>query len=452
MRSDKLDKKIIEAAENHHPAYDEKAWHNMKKLLDKHLPQEKKRRRGFFFFLLFFGLFGGAGLWYLLDSNKKNTKIITKSAPVITNELKDKNKKEENYVMNSNPEVDKKNNFANLNSTDVLLTENKVPLYAENTKNSQTENLIRINKSAFNKKVISNRNENKRNSNKENNQYKVQAMPDNISSKVEDISNPEERLNEKKDENLDKILKRNNDSASLAVAATDIESKPVLDIEEKNKNEKKGKTKNKKNNFFFLSLSAGPDISFVSSGKAGSVNIVGGAGFGYSMKNGISFRTGFYSGRKVYTTSPEAYHPPAGFSQYYPILGNIAADCMVYEIPLSVSYNFNSKTKGNWFAGAGVSSLIMKREEYAFDYKYTANGPTYKGNWSVNNENKHFFSVLTLSGGYQMPLNKAVYLSAEPYLKIPLQGIGYGKVNLNSTGVMFTLSVKPFNAGNIIKK
>ncbi len=449
MRSNKLDKKIIEAAENHHPAYDEKAWHNMKKLLDKHLPQEKKRRRGFFFFLLFFGLFGGAGLWYLLDNNKENNESISLSASPITKATKSKDNIENNSVV-TNVEKVKDNSLSTQTSSDVLLRANKISFYSENKIDRQSEDLLRTNKVVFNKSVIKNQIEGNRNSAKE--KVSDQNKQNNIFAKDEYISGVKEDPVIKKGESLNKSVEKSDDSLSLAISATKTEIEPTLNKEEKAVTEKKGKTKSKKNNFFFLSLSAGPDISFVSSGKPGSVKIVGGAGFGYSMKNGISFRTGFYSGRKVYTTSPEAYHPPSGFSQYYPILGNIAADCMVYEIPLSVSYNFKSKTKGNWFTGAGVSSLIMKSEEYSFDFKYSANGPIYKGNWSVNNENKHYFSILTLSGGYQKQLSKAVSLSAEPYLKIPLQGIGYGKVNLNSTGVVFTLSVKPFNAGNIIKK
>ena len=35
MQFDDFDKKIKEAAEHHHPAYDEKAWDKMEKLLDQ---------------------------------------------------------------------------------------------------------------------------------------------------------------------------------------------------------------------------------------------------------------------------------------------------------------------------------------------------------------------------------------------------------------------------------
>ena len=44
MQFEEFDNKIREAAENHHPAYDENAWARMENLLDKHLPQEDDRR------------------------------------------------------------------------------------------------------------------------------------------------------------------------------------------------------------------------------------------------------------------------------------------------------------------------------------------------------------------------------------------------------------------------
>jgi len=35
-------------------------------------------------------------------------------------------------------------------------------------------------------------------------------------------------------------------------------------------------------------------------------------------------------------------------------------------------------------------------------------------------------------------------MSAEPYVKLPIGGVGEGKVMLNSTGVLFTAAWKPF--------
>lgn len=58
--------------------------------------------------------------------------------------------------------------------------------------------------------------------------------------------------------------------------------------------------------------------------------------------------------------------------------------------------------------------------------------------------NKHYFSVFNLSAGYQKNISKSVSLTVEPYIRVPLSGVGYGKVKLNSSGVLFTFGIKPF--------
>src|SRR5258706_889860 len=68
MQFEEFDNKIREAADHHHPAYDENAWARMEKLLNKHLPQENDNRRRIIFFLFLFLLLGAAAVW--LISNK----------------------------------------------------------------------------------------------------------------------------------------------------------------------------------------------------------------------------------------------------------------------------------------------------------------------------------------------------------------------------------------------
>ncbi|MBK7307238.1 MAG: hypothetical protein IPI88_09460 [Chitinophagaceae bacterium] len=69
-----MDHIIREAANNHHPAYNDKAWEKMELQLDKHLPQKNDRRR-MIFFLLFFLLLG-AGTFFILNNRSDNGKDI----------------------------------------------------------------------------------------------------------------------------------------------------------------------------------------------------------------------------------------------------------------------------------------------------------------------------------------------------------------------------------------
>ncbi len=96
MQSEEFDKRVKEAADHHHPAYDEKAWGKMEQLLDKHLPQEKDNRRRIVFFLLFFLLLGG-GAWIIATKPWGNNKSVAQ----VTQEVQ---------TQNQNPEADTKIN------------------------------------------------------------------------------------------------------------------------------------------------------------------------------------------------------------------------------------------------------------------------------------------------------------------------------------------------------
>ena len=91
-----------------------------------------------------------------------------------------------------------------------------------------------------------------------------------------------------------------------------------------------------------------------------------------------------------------------------------------------------------------MSSLIMKEEVY--DYYYKPNtSPTYiTYRRTIHDQNKHYFSVLNLSGGYRKNINKTLSLQAELYMKIATSGVGFGKVKLNSGGVLVSAVIKPF--------
>lgn len=80
MQSEDFDKKIQDAAERHHPAYDEKAWMKMEQLLDEHMPVEKERKRRFLLILFFFLLLGGgAFIWFGTGYFSNGSKSISQA-------------------------------------------------------------------------------------------------------------------------------------------------------------------------------------------------------------------------------------------------------------------------------------------------------------------------------------------------------------------------------------
>jgi hypothetical protein len=456
MQFEEFDKKVKEAAGNHHPAYDEQAWRKMENLLDKHMPQEKDDRRRFLFILLLFLVLGGTGL--LIAKPWKGRKIIAATEQTVQKKQPVNNLStfvtDKDETKKGNGKTAKKDDT----NTIIAIENNKpdlapaipkpaadLPGILEKNKNNRMQGLQLTTSNVKTKPALIDAdnkwwqvNDSK---DKPVNKQEEEKIALNKTKLVKDVVNADKKQDEKVIVTNPMVLNDLKPAFNELTKTTDSKNE-ILPV--KQTREKKEINKIKKQNSFFLSLSTGPDVSFVSNDKLGTTKIVGGVGLGYTFNNRVTLRTGFYSGRKVYTASPDAYHPPDIFYIYYPYLEKVDADCKVYEIPLSISYNFSKSSKRSFFASAGISSYLMKSEKYNYAYKYNPTGPTVNREWAIKNQNKHFFSGITLSGGYQRSLNKHITLIVEPYLKVPLTGIGYGKVKLNSGGVLFTIGVKPF--------
>ena len=486
MQSDDFDKKIKEAAEHHHPAYEEKAWEQMEKLLDKHLPVEKDDRRRIIFLLLFL-LLGGVGV-YLGISKPWQQKKITTTGTVVTpangkNDVSstESNTKEktgeptdktalpeagttgpaEKNAIEENRSVEKKEASVNKTSvkSDSKIQADKQKIAKEltastygtrkiNSKSGSQSDAIGTTGAGGKQKTLNKSNVSAPGKSVTAEVPTVSPNADNnntANKKAEDITTstsakPVNDDNTVKQTNKPVVV--NSDSVSKPKAA-DIAKADAVEKKEnavKKQNSKPGK---QRKSSFALTFTAGPDLSTVGLSDAGKVKLTYGAGVSYRL-NRFTLRSGFYVAKKVYTAEPDDYHPPKHYWTYYVDLTKVDADCKVYEIPVTISYNFSESRTHNWFASAGLSSYLMKKEKYGYYYKDpTTQMPEYK-DWTLKNGENHIFSILNLSAGYERKLNKTLSLIAEPYLKIPMDGIGFGSIKLNSMGVLFTLSVRPF--------
>lgn len=439
MWDDKINKKIKDAADQYHPAYDENAWDKMELLLDKHLPVEKKRKRKYFLIPLLSLLLGGLLFIYYNQNNshsKKSQTIETKNNITATKLLK-KNP----IVIDKN--ADSSNITAKPSGTINPISKSYQGEINQKAKNSESKTdegspyksfINPTRETAFNKHAITNatitsapvREEDATKNNVVANYINDEPgylSKEHIFSETETsiLNNTNLRKEISGIKNIDKI------EFILMGKIRD----PVVP----------NKNKSFRNNFA-INISAGPDVSSVGFNKAGKMAVNFGAGASYTVSNRFTLRTGFYVAEKIYSADKNQYHVPSGGSNIT-YLYNIDANCKVYEIPVTVSYNFGRAKNHQWFASAGLSSYLMKKESYDYYYKYP-NGSTYTKSWSISNKNQHYFSVLDLSAGYEYSFSKRTSLLAEPYLKMPLSGIGAGKVKLNSGGVLFTFILKPF--------
>lgn len=184
-------------------------------------------------------------------------------------------------------------------------------------------------------------------------------------------------------------------------------------------------------NQFAIALSFAPDYSGVQfSGNKAGYGL--GIGFGYSISERFSAGVGLLYANKRYDVVAKRYKSYNGAWANIPKPESIEANCDVIEIPINMRYYFSSNSKSKIFLSSGVSTYLMKSEDYVIHYS------TSTGEMSAQNENNHFLSILNMSIGVEKQITNRFGIEIEPYLKFPLTGIGMGEVNLTSSGTFVT--------------
>lgn len=451
MSTEQFDKKIKKALEDGSPAFDKKAWDRMEQLLDKHLPVKKDKDRRLFFLLLFFIIAGG-GIFFFLKINDNRQQPVTqvqpssvsstspvdlKKSPSSANKTGSESSEEpkESSGSDASPEIKKTEQANTLSQKEIKPLISANPISPAEKKNKHTKDKDRQG-TQFN-------------SNQKVNNIPGQSVNPTDKMPVNEIQMPRTGAGIVMEE-MD-LFSSNHEMQIQAENRNDFACDDFVFHNEPLTAEKKpGKQKNKSSFLknIFVSASAGADVSMVASDNIGEVKFIYGAGLGYQISKRFAIRTGFYVTDKVYSADPENYHPDnPNFWTYYPNLKHVDADCRVYEVPLVVDYSFAFNKNHSWFASAGLSSLFMKKEEYDYYFKPNSSPNYIYYSRTHENENKHYFSILSLSGGYTGNLNNRFSLRAEPYFKIALTGIGYGNVKLNSGGLLVSAIYRPFGPG-----
>ena len=194
---------------------------------------------------------------------------------------------------------------------------------------------------------------------------------------------------------------------------------------------------------FSLSVLAAPDVNAVNSFNRSQVGTNVGLQLSVRLSKRLSISTGAGYAVKPYTAAYSAYKASFGAS-IDPT--NVTANCKVLDIPLNMSYQVYSKGKNALALGTGLSSYFMLRENYRFDYSAESGWKPY--NLEIKNQNQHLFGVLNVNATYQRQINSTFSAVVQPYMKLPLTGIGNGRVDLKSTGVALGVS---WNINSVFK-
>lgn len=210
-----------------------------------------------------------------------------------------------------------------------------------------------------------------------------------------------------------------------------VNNSPVINIHTDTTANNYTKKPKKKRSGFDGGITLGPDYNIAPSFTMGKIGFNGGLFLRYHVNNRLSLSVAAVYAKKVYGATPQDYKFP------YPTnYVKINADCNVLDVPLNVNYTFLDRPKSTWSAMAGASSYFMLKEKY--DY-YWANNT--KRTREFSNQNQHYFSVLNLGVTYERKTAGRLKWGLQPYVKVPLNGVGEGKVKLSSAGVSLQLSL-----------
>jgi hypothetical protein len=227
------------------------------------------------------------------------------------------------------------------------------------------------------------------------------------------------------------------DSAKNNAVAPPVTDSAKTGVKETPKKEDDPK-KDKKEKGFELGLIAGPDVSAVKFGPLYKAGYNFGLQVGYRFSNRWSVNTGVIYTKKFYQADGEDFHYKNQWGTNY---DKAEGNCSMWEIPVNVRYDVSFNTKRRWFVSTGLSTYLMDKEYY--DLYYTWNGTSGSYDMDLDTNSNYFFSIWNLSVGMERSLGKRFSIQAEPYLKVPLQGLGKGTIRMDSYGIYFTLKFKP---------
>lgn len=439
------------AAEEYGIAYTEEAWEKMELLLNK----EKKKRPVIIWWMLMGAMLLLVGAWLFTNNtklsnnyqqpttekNKSNTLNKKEATVAITvGKINDNNQLEANKTATENG-TESRIITSNNNSEDDVINSKSMDGQSKNhqQKNINTQNIITT-QEVLQKLSVRNANDtqkiistvtNYKKVNTKNQQKIVEVLQD------ENVQAIAEGSSENNESNflIGKASYERVTTKQLQIQGIQIPLQKGLStniVSKENESVKKPQP--------FLSKL---DIGFLvtadatTDGKNAARKVSTGVGIllSYPLSKKLSITTGFAVAKKIYNADSTSYKITYSLGSRY-FLTDIDATCIVYEVPLQFNYLVAQKGKNSLYSSIGLSTYLMKKEDYTYTYLYNNNLVKYP--YVFKNANNHLLSVLHLSTTYRRCISQSFAYQIMPYAKIPLTGIGNGKVNLYSFGLGFS--------------
>jgi hypothetical protein len=173
-----------------------------------------------------------------------------------------------------------------------------------------------------------------------------------------------------------------------------------------------------------------------------------GISIGYYLSRRLSVNTGFQYTRKFYWANGKSFQPSSRpmnpvVTSYaaFPRIETVYGSCSMFEIPLTLRYDFIQHERTKAFIGAGLSSYLLRKQKYTYFFHNA--GRAYEWQNENGDHQNYWFGFGDISAGIEQDLGKGISFQAEPFMRMPFQGIGVGNSKMNSFGILFSLRYSP---------
>lgn len=193
---------------------------------------------------------------------------------------------------------------------------------------------------------------------------------------------------------------------------------------------------NKRSYGFYWGVLAGPQLNEVKQQGMTKTGLSIGIPVGYRLNNLVSVESGIFYSTKYYYSDGKYFNmskPDPGMPSNMTVM-DLEGKSNVLEIPLKFKLDVLNKQRNSFFVTSGFSSYLMTKENN--NYHAMVNGtPEYMVR-TYKETNYYTAASLEFSTGIEHLLsNKKSSIRIEPYLQIPLKGIGVGAMPVTSAGI-----------------
>jgi hypothetical protein len=204
-----------------------------------------------------------------------------------------------------------------------------------------------------------------------------------------------------------------------------------------------------------VGLAFGPDYTDAGGISNNQLSNNIGITVGYYLTKKLSVNTGFFYSNKFFwgpgndhnvvqagpTVVPSSLQPSNYAFAAAPPVKFVNGSFNMYEMPLTLRYDFAENEKTKFFVNAGLSSYIVVKQTY-IDY-------THFGAWTqaaphTNQQQMNYWlDVADFSFGMETNVGKGFSFQAEPFFRLPFRDMGEKNLKLNSYGVLLSFRYSP---------